>query len=138
MKIRSAILFLFILFIYAGCGITKVDHAKGKQLCENFLDDLKNENYEGMDKYFTPSFNENEPLENKISKFQKIRDAAGQIQSFELLSEDQKYDDVSAYHQLKLEYKVNCSRIPLKFTFIVVNHEGKTRMIFQNIENWEP
>ena len=53
------------------------------------------------------------------------------------LLKEKKYDEESGYNQLKLLYKVKCSRTNLKETFIVVSDEGKLGIIFYNVENLE-
>jgi hypothetical protein len=71
-----------------------------------------------------------------MEKYIRLQDTAGPIQSFEFVSEEKKYDEDSGFNQLTLIYKVVCSRVTLKQTFILVKDEGKTGIIFQNTENW--
>ncbi|MBK9320992.1 MAG: hypothetical protein IPM91_20825 [Bacteroidetes bacterium] len=133
---RIACLSLAILaFLFSSCS-SEVDGTEAKKIVEQLLTDLKNEKYDGLDTYYTSSSNRSEPLQAKMEKFIRLQDTTGPIESFEYVSEDKKYDEASGYNQLTLIYKVVCSRVVLKETFILVKDEGKTGIIFQNTENW--
>jgi hypothetical protein len=137
MKRIAVIIILINLFLVFGCGLTRVDPEAGKKLTENLLSDLKDERYANIDRYYIDSFMAHEPLEDKIAKFRQLRQTVGGITGYKLVSENQKYDDPSGYHQLTLVYKVDSERVPLKMTFIVVKDEGNTGIIAQKIENWD-
>lgn len=136
-SILVSIFFGCVLLFCGGCGSAEVKTEDAKQLVEKLLVDLKNENYERVDDYFTSSFNQSENMEVKVQKFIRLLDTTGPIESFEFVSEEKKYDDTSGYNQLSLIYKVKCSRTTLKETFIVVSDEGKLGIIFYNLENLE-
>jgi len=138
MKLAYKILILTVILIpFLGCGSAKVETEEAKKLVESLLTDLKNENYDNVNTYFTSSFNNSESMEVKIQKFVRLLDTTGPIESFEFVSEEKKYDEDSGYNQCKLLYKVKCSRTTLKETFIVVSDEGKLGIIFYNVENLE-
>ncbi|MBK7965141.1 MAG: hypothetical protein IPK10_07495 [Bacteroidetes bacterium] len=127
----------FLMNFLSSCGSADVKTDEAKKIVEGLLTDLKNENYDRVDDYFTSSFNQSENMEAKVQKFIRLLDTTGPIQSFEFVSEEKKYDDTSGYNQLSLIYKVKCSRTTLKETFIVVSDEGKLGIIFYNLENLE-
>lgn len=129
--------FIAILFLLFGCGSAEVKTDEAKKLVEALLTDLKNENYDRVNDYFTSSFNQSESMEVKVQKFIRLLDTTGPIQSFEFISEEKKFDEASGYNQCSLLYKVKCSRTNLKETFIVVSDEGKLGIIFYNVENLE-
>ncbi len=133
-KYTIAVLWLFAL-VLNGCS-SAVESSAGRKAVEQLLFDLKNEKYEALDSYYTPSSNVSEPLQAKVQKYIRLQETTGPIQSFEFVSENAEYDDVSGYEQLTLIYKVVCSRITLKETFVLVNEEGKSGIFFQNTENW--
>lgn len=127
---------LFLLLV--SCGWTKVDPAKARAVAENFLTDQKNERYDSVDDYFTPSFNESEPQEKKIEKLLRIKDALGIIESYELTDTkvtNRGLDDPST---VQLTYKVNYTRGTTKQTFILMNEEGAPKITFENIEMSAP
>ena len=129
---------LFFLVNFLGsCGSAEVKTDEAKKLVEALLADLKNENYDRVNDYFTSSFNQSESMEVKVQKFIRLLDTTGPIQSFEFVSEEKKFDEASGYNQCSLLYKVKCSRTNLKETFIVVSDEGKLGIIFYNVENLE-
>lgn len=134
--LRIAMLFLTgLTLVFAACS-SEVDSAEAKKNVSQLLSDLKEEKYDALDTYYTSSSNQGEPLQAKMEKYIRLQDTTGPIQSFEFISEEKKYDDATGFNQLTLIYKVVCSRVTLKQTFILVKDEGKTGIIFQNTENW--
>ena len=136
-SITSLVFSFCILFFCGGCGSAEVKSDEAKKLVEGLLADLKNENYDRVNDYFTSSFNQSESMEVKVQKFVRLMDTTGPIESFEFVSEEKKYDEASGYNQCSLLYKVKYSRTTLKETFIVVSDEGKLGIIFYNVENLE-
>ena len=126
---------LLILVIAQSCTLGKNDQQKGDALTTQLLDDLKNENYTDIDKYYMDSFNASEPTETKVEKFKRLSDAMGPIVSFEMLLAEVKKDPVSNVNQLFIKYKVVCTKVTALQSFILVNDEGQPKIIFQNIEN---
>lgn len=133
-KIILALLFLFYL---SSCSITKINQSEAIKLVEGLLNDLKNENYESVDRYFSSSFNESEPLDKKKEKYNHLKEVMGPMQSYELLSAKEQYDNDKGINQLQLIYKVKCKKVLVKETFLVVSDEGSLKIIFQNIENFK-
>ncbi|MFN0190290.1 MAG: hypothetical protein ACKVQV_16450 [Bacteroidia bacterium] len=136
-SITSLVFCCCLLVFCGGCGSAEVKTDEAKKLVEGLLSDLKNENYDRVNDYFTSSFNQSESMEVKVQKFVRLMDTTGPIDSFEFVSEEKKYDEASGYNQCSLFYKVKCSRTNLKETFIVVSDEGKLGIIFYNVENLE-
>ena len=126
---------LLILVITQSCTLGKIDQQKGVDLTTQLLNDLKNENYTDIDKYYMDSFNASEPTETKIEKFKRLSDVMGTIVSFEMLLAEVKKDPVSNVNQLFIKYKVVCTKVTALQSFILVNDEGQPKIIFQNIEN---
>ena|SRR5688572_7447122 len=121
------------LFFFASCGWIKVDPEKAKALAESYLTDQKNERYDNINDYFTPSFNASEPLEQKIEKLKQIKDALGAIESFELTDTkvtERGLDDPST---VQLTYTVKYARGTARQILIVMNEEGKHKITNQNI-----
>jgi hypothetical protein len=131
---KSILALTLTVFLFASCA-SKVDVEKGKKLTSDYLTDLKNENYNDVNNYYTASFNESEPLEKKMEKFNKLKEVTGPIQSFELISTKENYDSVKGTNELELKYRVKCARLIVIETFLVIKDEGDEKIIFQNIEN---
>jgi hypothetical protein len=125
---------LIIAFIFAECS-PKVDPQRGQLLVEGLLTDLKNENYSSLDRYYTSLFNESEPNEKKIAKFQQLKQTLGSIQSWKLISSKENYNSDKGINELELKYNVKCDRMTVQETYLVINDEGELKIIFQNIEN---
>lgn len=134
--VRIALIFLTgLTLVFSACS-SEGDSAEAKKLVSQLLSDLKEEKYDALDTYYTSSSNQGEPLKAKMEKYIRLQDTTGPIQSSEFISEEKKYDEATGFNQLTLIYKVVCSRVTLKQTFILVKDEGKTGIIFQNTENW--
>jgi hypothetical protein len=131
MKIYPAVVLLFLL---SSCAL-KVNQAEARSVAESLLTDLKNENYSGIDKYYTALSNESEPVEKKTERFRQLKGITGPIKSFEFMNAKEQYDSDKGLNQLELKYKVICEKVTLVQTFLFINDEGNSRIIFQNIEN---
>jgi hypothetical protein len=126
--------FYLLLLFFISCGWSKVDPAKARAVAENFLTDQKNERYDGINDYFTSSFNESEPLEQKAEQLKKIKDTLGPIESFELADTKVSEHGLDDPSTVQLIYKVKYARAVAEQTFIIINDEGKHKITFQNIE----
>lgn len=128
------IAFLFILFSIA-CTPSKINKDEALKLTDNLMNDLKSGNYQNVDAYFSSSFNNSEPFDKKIVKYKRLKEVMGSMESFELMSATEEYDAEAGVNQFKVIYKVKCSRVTAKETFLVVKDEGDLKIVFQNIEN---
>ena len=126
-------LFFSITFLHS-CAL-KVNQTEARTMAENLLTDLKNENYSGIEKYYSALSNESEPLDKKTERFKQLKEVTGAIQSFEFMSAKEEYDSDKGFNQLELKYKVKCERTTIQQTFLFINDEGNSKIIFQNIEN---
>ena len=133
---KTITLQVILLLLLSSCAL-KVDQTEARATAESLLTDLKNENYADLNKYYSDLSNESQPLEDKIERYKQLRETTGPIQSFEFLNAKEEYDNVKGLNQLTLEYKVVCSKVTVKQTFLFINDEGTSRIIFQNIENWK-
>ncbi len=125
---------IIVTLLLSACAL-KVNQTEAKSVAENLLTDLKNENYGHIDKYYTDLSNESEPLEKKKERFLQLKEVTGAIKSFEFLSAKEEYDSDKGLNQLQLKYKVNCEKVSVQETFLFINDEGDSKIIFQNIEN---
>lgn len=132
---KNYFILLLSLFLFTTSCSLKVDQPKAKQLIENLLNDLKNENFSALDKYYIPSFNESEPLQKKIEKYNRLKEIIGPIQSYQSVSATEKYDDYSNINFLELLYTVKGKKLTVKETFRVMNDAGDLKITYQNIEN---
>ena len=128
------ILLSAVLPFIASCSLT-VDEQKAKLLIENLLNDLKNENFSALDNYYIPSFNESEPVDKKIEKYNGLKEITGPIQSYQFVSATEKYDDYTNIKFLELVYNVKGKKLTVKETFRVMNDAGDLKITYQNIEN---
>ena len=124
---------ILCLFI-ASCAL-KVNEPEARKKAEALLTDLKNENYANIDKYYTDLSNESEPLEKKTERFRQLKETTGAIRSFEFMDSKETYDSDKGLNELQLRYKVICERVTVQQTFLFINDEGDSKIIFQNIEN---
>lgn len=126
--------FCLLLLFFVSCGWTKIDPVKARAVAENFLTDQKNERYDSINDYFTPSFNESESVEQKIEKLKKIKDALGAMESFELTDTKVNQRGLDDPSTVQFTYKVKYAKAEAVQTFILMNEEGSPKITFQNIE----
>lgn len=131
---RHLVLLSAILLATTSCSLT-VDQPKAQQHIENLLNDLKNENFSDLDKYYVHAFNESEPAERKIEKYNRLKEVIGAIDSWQFESATEKYDDYSNIKFLELVYNVKGKKLTVKETFRVMNDAGDVKITYQNIEN---
>jgi hypothetical protein len=131
---KSLLSILLIALFISSCA-NKVDKEKAKDLVASFLNDVKNENYASINQYYSASFNDSEPADKKAEKFNRLKSVMGAIQSWTLISEKENYDSDRGINELELKYKVKCEKMTAEETFLIINDEGKEKIIFQNIEN---
>ncbi|HKR03893.1 MAG TPA: hypothetical protein VJY62_04590 [Bacteroidia bacterium] len=131
---RHLVLLSAILLLITSCSLT-VDEPKAKQLIENLLNDLKSENFSELDKYYISSFNESEPVDKKIEKYNRLKEVIGPIESYQFVSATEKYDDYSNIKFLELLYSVKGKKLTVKETFRLMNDAGDLKITYQNIEN---
>jgi len=131
---RISLSFVLIL-IFTSCGLMKIDQQKSQAVVESLLNDLKNENYSSLDKYYSSSFNSSEPIDQKVEKFKQLKNTLGGIKSYQLISSKQTEDSDKGTNQLELKYKVVCERVTVEETYLIINDEGDLKIIFQDIQN---
>ena len=131
MKISA---FLCMLLLLSSCAL-KVNQDEAKIVAESLLNDLKENNYDNLNKYYSDLSNESQPLEQKVLRFKQLQEVTGRIKSFEFMSANQEYDSDKGLNQLTLKYKVFCEKVAVIQTFLFINDEGNSKIIFQNIEN---
>src|SRR4051812_7048489 len=110
--------FTFLILLFISSCTVKVDHQKAQAMAESLLNDLKNENYANLNQYYTASFNESEPVEQKIAQYKQLKETTGPIESYELMSSKENYDSDRGLNELQLIYKVKCSRVTVQETFL--------------------
>lgn len=123
------------LFFLLSCGLADIDLQKAHTVAEDLMNDLKNENYSDLDKYYTASFNESEPLEKKVEKYKRLKETLGAVQSYELISARQEGNIDKGGPLVELKYRMKCSKITVVHTLIIINDEGTHKITFQSFEN---
>ena len=126
--------FILVLFFLSSCAL-KVDQSESKKVAESLLTVLKEGRYDDLDKYYTDLSNESQPLEKKIERFKQLEEVTGRIKSFEFMTAKEEYDSDKGLNQLTVQYKVFCEKVTVLQTFLFINDEGDSKIIFQNIEN---
>src|SRR4030095_7685608 len=131
-------IFYFLLLLFVSCAWTKVDPEKARTVAENYLTDQKNEQYDNINDYFTPSFNESEPQEQKVEKLKKIKDVLGAIESFELTDTKVTQRGLDDPSTVQLTYRVKYARGTAEQMLIIMNEEGKHKITFMNVVTVAP
>src|SRR5471030_2697859 len=119
---KKLALILLLLVAAIGC-VNKVKPDEAKALVEKLLNDVKSENYKDIDSYYTNSFNDSEPKDKKIEKYNKLKSVMGALQSFSLIDskENMGQDNVAS---VTLRYDLNYANVKGEGTFTVINDDG--------------
>jgi Skp family chaperone for outer membrane proteins len=123
-----------MVILFSSCAL-KVNQDEAKKVAESLLEDLKQGQYDNLNKYYSDLSNESQPLEQKILRFKQLEEVTGRIKSFEFMDAKEEYDSDKGLNQLTLKYKVFCEKVTVMQTFLFINDEGDSKIIFQNIEN---
>ena len=126
---------LLILLCFVSSCALKVDQREAKKNAESLLTDIKDGNYDNINQYYSDLSNESQPLEQKVLRFKQLQDVTGKVKTFEFMDAKEEYDSDKGLNQLTLHYKVFCEKVTVMQTFLFINDEGKSKIIFQNIEN---
>ena len=124
-----------LCILFTSCDWSKVDPTKAKDVAENLMKDMQSGDYSRLDSYYTASFNESEPLDAKTAKFRKLREALGDVQSWQLVSSQEDNTIDYGGPKLQLRYTLKCARATVTHTLVIINDEGQHKIAFQNFEN---
>ncbi|HMT29429.1 MAG TPA: hypothetical protein PKD91_09140 [Bacteroidia bacterium] len=116
---RIIILALFII----SCAEKPMNTDEAKRVVEELILKIDQEDFEAVEKLYTPEFNSSEPMEIKREKLMKLKSVMGNVKAVEFISSK----DVAEFGQPKkvvLEYKIAHSKITSIETFTVVEEEG--------------
>jgi hypothetical protein len=132
-KMRTYAIIILTLFL-SSCAL-KVNQSDAKKVAESLLTDIMNNNYDNINNYYSDLSNDSQPKEQKILRFKQLQEVTGTIKSFEFMDAKEEYDSDKGLNQLTLHYKVHCEKVTVMQTFLFINDEGHSKIIFQNIEN---
>ncbi len=115
----------YLLFCTAliSCAGFTIDENEAKKTAEGLLTSIQNEEYNKTSEYYAPEFNESEPVESRTAKFEKLKEACGKRNKFELT--ETKKTVVDDREIVLLTYKISCDKIDLKDNLYIGLEEGK-------------
>lgn len=127
----AALFFTVILLV--SCGHFTVNEAEAKKTAEALLTCIQNEEYEKTSDYYSPEFNESEPLESRKLKFEQLKQATGKRNSFELTETKKEFIDDREIFVLK--YKISCDNTELQDNLYIGVEEGKHYVLRHSTTN---
>jgi hypothetical protein len=127
-------IFLAALVISLTACSEQLDNEQAKQVAEELLEQIDNENYSALNNYYTESFNRGETEEERAAKFKKLRGIMGGIKSVEL-KDAANTAEFGEPAQVILKYEIERTKVNSIETFTVVKEEGNYRVSNHNITN---
>jgi hypothetical protein len=131
---RLMYLNLVLLVMLSACEPEKPDENAAQQRIQMLMEDISDNNYEGIGKHFTSAFNQNEPVEKKIEKYQQLKRVLGQLQSMEVVSSasEAKFGEKT---KVLLQYRIKYDNATTLEDFTVVKDEGEYKIASHHIKN---
>lgn len=133
MKIKLLIAaFTFILFSCAG---DKIELPKAKECAENCLNAIAKEDYTKVRmEYYSNDLGGAEPAAELESKFKKLKEVTGYMQSFEL-KESSISAEMGEEAKALLTYEVKHTRVTTTEKFTIIIENGKYKISSHDIKN---
>jgi hypothetical protein len=125
------LIFILTIFLVACSG--SLDHAKAKALTDELIQKINSGAYDQLSQYYTDELNEGEPVEKRTEKFQKLKDVMGDVQSAELVSE-QNGTTQDEFPCVVLTYKIKHTKLTSKEEFTVVARGSSYKVSEHKIE----
>ncbi len=132
---KTKLFIVALLFTFFSCSKNEMDLAKAKETAENCLNTIAKEDYTKVrNEYYSNDLGGAEPAEELDSKFKKLKEVTGDLQSFEL-KESSISAEMGEETKAVLTYSVKHARVTTieKFTIIIEN--GKYKIAGHDIKN---
>jgi hypothetical protein len=130
---KKIFLFSILVPFLFSCAQVSIDENKAKARVSELITLIQNHQFDKTKEYYSDSFNESEPLDARIKKFEQIETASGPIVSFELIDCSKKQADERTL--VALSYKVTCKNTVLIESFAVGLEEGSYKILKHDITN---
>ncbi|MGI8893808.1 MAG: hypothetical protein ACR2GN_10170 [Bacteroidia bacterium] len=125
--------FLLLLTLSA-CESEKLDENAAQQRVEKLMKDISNNKFDGIGKHFTDQFNQNEPVDKKIEKYQQLKRVLGNLTSMEVISSSPEAN-FGEQSKVLLQYRISYENATTLEDFTVVKDEGEYRIASHHIKN---
>lgn len=126
--------FISVVTIISCSGFI-IDETKAKATAEALLTHIQNEEYEKTSEYYSPEFNESEPLKSRKLKYEQLTQASGKRNNFELT--ETKKESIDGREVFIFTYKITCDKMELKENLYVGLEEGKHLVLRHSTTNQE-
>jgi hypothetical protein len=127
-------LFVVITVVVMACsGCGKVEPNKAKALVVSLIQKIDSGKYDETSAYYTDEFNAGESLDARIEKYKKLKDAFGDVQSIDCISEKDSTDPTDR-PIVQLQYRVKHTKLTSLEAYSVVSQNGDYKVESQDVE----
>jgi hypothetical protein len=117
-----------------GCVSEKLDEKAAQNRVEKLMQDISDNKYDGFGKHFTNAFNNNEPVETKIEKYQQLKRVLGKLNSMEVLNSASE-TNFGEQAKVILQYRIIYENATTVEDFVVVIDDGEYKIASHHIKN---
>ena len=127
---------ILVVLLLSACSSVKPDMSKAKQCSDNFLNALKENNFEEALKYYSTDEFYSEGTENRTGKMEELSTSIGKVISYSL-TDSILVEEKEGGSSIVLTYKVENEKINSIQTFIIQNEDGEYKIISQDVRAGE-
>jgi hypothetical protein len=118
----------------AGCKREPMNEADARQLVEDLIIQADAGNYDNLKNFYSPAFNQSEPVEVKKEKLMHLQKVLGPVTGMEFISATH-VAEFGQPRKLVLEYRVLHTKINTIEKFSVVEEEGGYRVSSHSVQS---
>jgi len=127
----------FIIIAICILSCSKVEPNKAKALVELLIQKIDSGKYSETPNYYSEEFNNSESLDARAEKYKELKDANGDVQSMQCISEKASTDPDDR-PTLELIYKVKHTKLTSLEAFTVVSQNGDLKVESHDIKQNTP
>ena len=129
--------FIFIILLLSACSATTLDMSKAKSCSQNFLNALKENNFEEAEKYYSIDDYSSDISGTRSEKLEELANSIGKVVSYSVIDSayvENKEDNTPG---IVLTYKVENEKINSKQIFTIQKEDGEYRIVSIDVKAGE-
>jgi hypothetical protein len=127
MTLKKIILALIVTTIISSCADNKLQISEGKKCVNQYLEAIKQKDFEKAISFFS-----NETNENRIDELKKLDDVFGDITNVQLIDSVETSGEEA---NIKLTYKITHTKLQSKENFIIIKDEGEYKIFSHQVRS---
>lgn len=127
MTLKKIILSLVIATFISSCVDNKLQISEGKKCVNQYLEAIKQKDFEKAISFFNDKTNE-----NRIDELKKLDDVFGDITNVQLIDSVETSGEEA---NIKLTYKITHTKLQSKENFIIIKDEGEYKIFSHQVRS---